>query len=155
MSSFIESGLPDTFPIKVFETDVGAVAAGTPRGGWVSGSPANLAASASVNCIFDLGQDWHQFSSVALAIRSSGTSTGLNNIHASSSDTAALNTARRLKDVSQVSHNSIGGNITTAAGSQQAIVRPMGRYFVVSITNADSTNPQDASAKVTVACYPF
>lgn len=154
MASLIQSGIPDTFPIKIFETDVGAVAAGTANGGWVSGSPANLAASASVNCVFDLGQDWSQFTHVSVAIRSSGTSTGLNNIQASSSDTATLNASRRLKDVSQVNHNSIAGNITTAGGTQQAIVRPMGRYFIVSLTNADATNPQDASAKVTIAAYP-
>lgn len=154
MASLIQTGNADTFPVKVFETDVGAVSAGTAQGGWVSGSPANLAASASVNCVFDLGQDWHQFTHVSLAIRPSGASTGLNNIQASSSDSATLNAARRLKDISQVNHNSIAGNITTAGGAQQAIVRPMGRYFIVSVTNADATNPQDASAKVTIAAYP-
>jgi hypothetical protein len=154
MSNFIQTGLPDTFPVRIFETGVNAVSAGTPGGGWVSGNPASLAASASVTCIFDLGQDWHQFVAVAIGILLSGTSTGFNAVRVSSSDTSTINPARRLKDISQAGINQLNATVTTSEGAHQVNVRPVGRYLFVALTNADATNAQDANARVTIAAYP-
>lgn len=151
MTNPITTGIADRFPTKIFETDVAAVSAGVATGGWVSGSPANLALSASANVLFDLGQDWHQYTSVNLAISSVGPSSGLSNVQVSSSDTNAINTNRRLKDIGAVGPGAIAASITTAGGVQQLSVRPMGRYLFVSVTNADGANAQGATAKITMA----
>jgi len=142
-------------PIKVFETDVAAVTAGAPgRGGWVSGSPANLAASGSVICVFDLGQDWHQYPNIQVSVSSTAPSSGLSGVQLYGSDNVTLNSARRLKESLVSGFSTIFASLTTANGAQQCFIKPMGRYLHVSLTNADATNAQGATAKVTVAAYP-
>lgn len=137
---------------RVMETDVGQVAAGTDNGGWVSGSPANLALSATVTTIFDLGLDWSRVTFVTISILSTGPSSGFSGIVLTGSDTAAANPARRLR--SEPNANDFAsvatGAVTTAAGAQAAIVRPQGRYVTVSLTNADGVNAQGAGSKVTL-----
>lgn len=146
------SGTPNIFPAKVFETNVAAVVAGLAGlGGWVSGSPASLAASGSVDCIFDLGQDWHQFPTVQVAfvpVAPSTTSTAL----AVGSDTAAFNGNRPLVVAASAAAGTGVAAFTTTA--QSWLVRPMGRYFVVRVANTDASNAMGAGAKVTITAYP-
>ena len=148
-----QTSVPDKFPVKIFETDVAQVSAGTPQGGWVSGTPNALAASASVTSIFDLGQDWHQFGTVTISVNPVGPSTGFSSVQATSSDTAASNAARRLNYANAANSAAIGVAINTSNGNAAFNVKPMGRYLTVLMTNADATNAMGA-AKVTIAAYP-
>jgi len=148
------TGIADHFPVKIFETNVNQVTAGTANGGWVSGTPANLVASAAVDVIFDLGQDWHQYVAVQVSVFLAGPSTGANPVYFTGSDTAAKNVNRRLVGASSASLSSIYANVTTSGSTQAVVVRPMGRYLTVTMLNADATNAMGATSKITMAAYP-
>lgn len=145
----------NTNPTLFMETGVAAVAAvASPTPGWVSGNPASLALSASVNCIFDLGPKWDQYSIVNVGISPVGPSSGFSNISIASSATAALDSSRRLGYAfAAAAGNVLIASATVAAGAIQAVVRPLGRYLVVSVTNADGVNALGATAKVAVGAY--
>lgn len=143
------------FPVLVFETDLSAVTAPSRAGGWVSGSIANLAASAAVTCLFDLGPDWQQYNELVVAVKPAAPSSGLTGVMMTSRDdaTAASNFNRQLghRYGSAANGNAISGAPTTSATWN---VRPMGRYLTVVATNADAVNAQGAGAKLTVAAFP-
>lgn len=146
---------PSLPPIKVFETDVAAVTAGAPgRGGWVSGSPANLAASASVDCIFDLGQDWHQYPTIQVNVNPVAPSTGLSGVQVSGADTPAFNAYRRLNAASATAFNAIYASLVSSSGPVGIVMKSTGRYITVRMSNSDATNAQGATAKVIIAAYP-
>ena len=150
----IQSGLANNFPTRVWETDVSQVTEGVPGGGWVSGSPAGLAPSASVTCYFDLGQDWHQYPLVQINVAPRAPSSGLNAVNAMSGDTVgSVSDARRLAAASATGATVIYANLATSSGPQAFLVRPMGRILGVAMTNADASNAVGASAKVTLAAY--
>lgn len=139
--------------VLFMETDVAAVTAGSTSAGWVSGSIASLAASGTANCIFDLGPTWRDMSLATIAVTPAGPSSGLNAVSISSSNTAAADTTRKLKDVATAGPSAISATITVATGCQQFMVRPMGRFLVVTATNADGVNALGASSKVVVVAY--
>lgn len=139
---------------QVFESGVNQVAAGGDIGGWVSGTIASLAASATVDVIFDLGALWRCVAQVQVMVAPAGTSTGLSNVQVVSSDTAAFNANRRLKDVAAAGPSTVNiASLTTANGVQAVLVKPAGRYLVVRATNADATNAQGAGAQIAAALY--
>ena len=140
---------------KVFETGVNAVQAGTRFGGWVSGDLANLAASATVNALFDLGDDWESFVFGAAVIFPSSPSTGLGSVQVFGrpDGVAGVYPSRRLKDPASTGASTNLATITTGPGPQQITFRPMGRYVVISATNSDATNAQGGSGKITLAVY--
>lgn len=154
MGAPVVSGIPSNFPVRVFETDVNQVSAGTPAGGWVSGTLANLAANSTATAIFDLGQDWHQYPLIAVTIRPAPPSTGLQDIQASFGDTAAFNPARRCKEALSAGLSAMFATMTTSSGTYEAYFRTKGRYFAISMLNSDATNAQGATGKVTLATYP-
>lgn len=142
-------------PIKVFETGVAAVTAGLAGpGGWVSGNPASLALSASVDCLFDLGLDWSQYNKVAVSVLSVAPSSGFSGVQVSSSNTTSFNNSRMLNEVDGATFGQLNAAITTSGLGVTACVKPMGRYLIVRLTNADAANAQGATAKVTVGAFP-
>lgn len=143
------------YPTLLMETDVGAVAPGGTQFGWVSGSPANLAASGNVTCLFDLGPNWSKYAEVQVVLVTSGASSGLNSIVFTSRDdaVASVNTARQLGPRYSPASNGSFYFATVATGAFVFNVRPMGRYFVTRMVNADAANPQGATSKVTIAAY--
>ena len=140
-------------PVLVMETDVAAVTAGGATPGWVSGSPANLALSASVNCVFDLGPEWAQYGEVAINVLSTGPSTGMQ-ILLRGSDTVAPTTARAMRDVTTTTLRPLSDPLTTAAAVGSYVVKPCGRYVIAQITNNDAANAQGATSKVTLTAFP-
>lgn len=151
MPAPIVSGVPDRFPMKIFETGVSAVSAGTAAGGWVSGNPASLAASASVTALFDLGQDWNQYSHVVIAINPSGPSSGLTVTGITGSDTSTANTRRPLRGADGAGFGAITAlSVPTAGGPLAGIVHPLGRYMHVTVANADAVNAQGATTSITI-----
>ena len=141
-------------PVLVMETGLNAVAGGDVPG-WVSGSPANLAASGNFSAVFDLGPDWDQYSVLYLAILPQAPSSGLASVLATGSDTPSPNLNRRLQVVGATTVGSLfAASLLSANGAQGAFVRPMGRYVAVNGTNADASNALGAGAKVTLAAYP-
>ena len=143
-------------PVQIAETDVAPIAAGLQGGqvGWVSGSPANLAASASVDCVFDLGINWNQYPTIQVNINPVAPSTGFSGVQVSGADTPAFNASRRLNAASATSFNAIYASLVSSSGPVGIVMKPMGRYTTVRMSNSDATNAQGATAKVTVAAYP-
>jgi len=140
-------------PTLLMETDVGAVTAGAGRPGWVSGSIANLALSASVNCIFDLGPDWDQYVEVSVMISQSGSSSGLSAVQVFGSDTAAVNANRRQSAWQTAGFSAGSASVLASGGVQTGRFGVAGRFLVVSATNADGVNAQGATSKITLAAY--
>lgn len=140
--------------VQVAETDVAAVTAGGSEFGWVSGSPANLAVNVQAIVIFDLGPLWFRYTVVALSIRPSTVAAdSLKNIFILGNDTPAASGGAALRDVcatSAIRFFASCGNSTEI----NPIVRPMGRYVLIGITNGDPLNAQLANAKITLAAYP-
>ena len=140
-------------PTLVMETDVAQVAGGG-RAGWVSGSPSGLAAATSVTVIFDLGPEWDQYGLVDLAFFPVAPSSGFSNVSAAGSDTAALNSARKLQLVASTAlGNLFSASLLSTNGALGATARPMGRYVILLLTNADATNALGASSKVTLTAF--
>lgn len=141
--------------VLVMETGVNPVIAGGDRAGWISGDPANLALSATVNCLFDLGPDWQHFPLVQAAINPTPPSTGLGSITLVSSDSAASFTAkRRLGYANAVASGTIFLSLPSASATNTFMVRPMGRYLQVNLTNADAAAAQGALTAVVLTAYP-
>lgn len=141
-------------PVLLMETGVNAVTALGTKPGWVSGDVASLAASASINCIFDLGPDFDQYVAVAIKVNPAGPSSGLSAVQVFGSDTAGVNANRRFKDISQPGPATINAAITVATGCSELWVRPHGRIVVVSVTNADGVNALGAGSKISLSAYP-
>lgn len=140
-------GIPPTI---YMETDVGAVVAGNGPG-WVSGTPANLAASGSATAIFDLGPSWADYNLLQLSVLCAGPSTGLNGVETCTVDTPAWVSHRRHNAVGSNTPTGVYASITTAIGTAQWWVRPTGRYLLMRGTNADATNAVGATAKFSAA----
>ena len=150
----VSAGL--SIPVLVMETNGTPVVSGGDAAGWVSGTIANLAASTAAQCVFDLGPDWDQYQFCQVIVSPVGPSTGLNSVGVFSSDTASLNTSRRLRDAqtSATPFSTTNVSLPTSSGTQAGYFRPAGRYMIVQATNSDATNAQGAAAKVTLAAYP-
>lgn len=147
----VVTGEANRWPMKILQTGVSAVAAGTEAGGWVSGNPASLAASASVTALFDLGQDWHQYSHVQVAVAPSGPSSGLTITGITGSDTSTANTRRPLRGADGAGFGAITSvSVPTAGGPLAGIMHPMGRYMHITVANADGANAQGATTAITI-----
>jgi hypothetical protein len=148
----VVTGEANRWPLKILETGVSAVTAGLAPGGWASGNPASLAASGSVTALFDLGQDWHQYSHVVISVASSGPSSGLTINRITGSDTSTENLRRPVRGADGAGFGAVSAvSVTTAAGALSGIVHPMGRYLFVTVTNADGANAQGATSGITIA----
>lgn len=141
-------------PVQIAETDADAVIAGGDHFGWVSGSISGLLAGQAATVVFDLGPLWFRYIIAAFCIQPQLPSTGLSAIQCSGSDIPAHSSSRRLKAVESSSPNTLYAGVTSAAGPQQVIVRPIGRYLIILVTNADPLNAQGTGAKITLAVYP-
>jgi len=141
--------------ILVMETDVRPVTAGGNTPGWVSGSIAALGLSASVNCLFDLGPEWNQYTSVNFCISPIGPSSGLSNVAAFGSDSTTINTSRRLGfAAANTVNSSLTASMTVANGAVNMLVNPQGRFVFLQATNADGANALGATSKVTLTAFP-
>lgn len=81
-------------------------------------------------------------------------SSGVSNLVVSSSATAALNVNRMLNEVDGATFGALNASIAASTLSSTATVRPMGRYLIVRMSNADAANALGAASRVTVAAYP-
>lgn len=142
-------------PVLVMDAGTNPVPGGAAPG-WVSGTPANLAAAASVACLFDLGPDWDQYATVQLAVRANGPSSGYSSVSASGRDTpvAVMNQSRYLREAGSSGFGILFASLTTANTAGVAVVRPSGRYVVVNLVNADASNAMGAAAGVTLTAFP-
>lgn len=142
-------------PVLVMETDANPVPGGAGPG-WVTGSPASMAASATVAVLFDLGADWDQYATVQVTLRPLGPSSGFSGVSFSGRDTpvAAQNLVRSLREVSSSAFAITFASVTTANAAAVAMLRPFGRYVVVMVTNADAANATGAGSRVALAAFP-
>jgi hypothetical protein len=139
--------------VKIATAGVSAV---TPLGnsfGWVSGDIANLAASGSVDVIFDLGPDWRDVTLCTMTCTPVGPSTGFVGIQVSGSDTATYDATRRITGAFNTGMGSSYLTATTAAGSQQFIFRPFGRFVFYRCPNGDAGNAIGATAKISLTAF--
>lgn len=138
---------------RVVIMETGLIAPGGPT--WISGNPANLAGNASVNCLFDLGPDWMDYTMLQVVIRSQGPSTGLINITATSRDNpvAAVNGNRYLKEMYNTATSILYASVLTSNAAGCINLRPMGRYLVINMTNGDATNAIGSQAGIAIAGY--
>lgn len=146
----------DRAPVVVAETGLRSVVAGNGLPGWVSGSPANLAASASVTCLFDLGADWDQYTELQVSVKCSAPSSGFTGVSVQGSDTTTLTSGVRRCRSSQDSAigSTLYESVSSSVGAIQFNVRPWGRYVFVSLTNGDAVNAAGALSAVAIAAYP-
>lgn len=142
-------------PTLVMETDVDAVTAGGSTHGWVSGSPASLAASASFIAIFDLGPNWAQYGLVQAVVLPQGPSTGLVAVEFGSPSGTTWQPARRLATAFNSAISTTYQSMPSSTGAQSCTLRPLSRYLLVRGTNGDATNALGATSKITVAAYPW
>ena len=146
----------DRAPVVVMETGLNSVepTSGTP--GWVSGNPANLAASASVTCVFNLGTDWDQYTELQVSVKCQAPSSGFTKVSVQGSDTTVLTSGVRRCRSSQDSAigSTLYESVSSAVGAIQFNVRPWGRYVFVSLTNGDAVNAAGALSAVAIAAYP-
>ena len=140
-------------PVMLFESGVNAVPGGGVAG-WVSGDIASLAASATVNVVFDLGPEWRQYSYLELTVIPVAPSSGLNPVQFFASDSVAPNSARRRGSPFATGGTTYFVNLATGPGTQTMAMRPAGRYLICKATNADAANAQGATARVTLAAFP-
>lgn len=144
-------------PVIVAETGLRSVVAGNGLPGWVSGNPANLAASASVTCVFDLGADWDQYTELQVSVKCHLPSSGFTKVNVVGSDTPALSGSgvRRCRSSQD---SAVGGtlyeSVSSAVAALQYNVRPWGRYVSVLLTNGDAVNAAGALSAVAIAAYP-
>ena len=129
--------------------------------GWISGTPASLAANATSQSIFDLGPNWDQYLRSTVIINSTAPSSGYINAQiffGSTPSPAACNIRSRDSLQGATGWNylsSTAAQTTTAIGQISADVKNLGRYMMVQLTNADSTNAQGAGSFVFVANHTF
>lgn len=147
--------MPTTkLPTFLAETDKNQISAGGSTPGWVGGTTANLAASSQVNIVFDLGQDWDQYSVIAANAFSQAPSvSGLTVLWRSSDTTSLVGVTRALRDMANTTMRPISDTFTTAQAVGSYFLKPMGRYLIAQVTNADATNAQGAGSKVTIAAF--
>ena len=136
------------------ETDLNPVPEGGPKAGWISGTPANLASSATTQVYFDLGPDFADYPIAQFTILSSGLSSGLINISFFSSETIATSfNDCRLGNING-SFGTHYASSTTAGGANSVVIRPMGRILRINLTNADVVNAQGSTSKIHLTAYP-
>lgn len=140
-------------PILIFESGVGAVAAGSYGGGWVSGNPASLAASSNVNVVFDLGARWDERPVLHVVATNAGPGTPMA-VTLKSSDTTTASAARALRDNVGSALRPIADSVTAVQTTGSYLVRPLGRYLIVNVANGDASNAFSAAAKVVVGAFP-
>ena len=137
--------------VQIAETGISPVAAGGDQFGWVSGTPVGLAMNASTPVIFDLGPLWYKYTVCQLSAIPD--SANLINVQIYSSDTPAINTARRLNYGNAGNFGYLLASVAVGQPSS-AMVRSMGRYLVISIQNDVAVAIQGINAKITLAAYP-
>lgn len=141
-------------PVLNMRTTDTAVTAGGDIPGWVSGTIASLAASATVTIVFDLGPYWDQYNSVQMAVNPVGPSSGLTAVQCFSSRTTTPSAVERLNMGQAVNFNTSSATATVAAGVQSGMFRASARYFCVQATNNDGTNALGASSSVAISVWP-
>lgn len=141
-------------PVLVMTTGVNQFSAGSQAFGWITGNPANLALSATVACIFDMGPAWDQYVELQVIFSITGPSTGASGVTIGGNDTAAYNSNRRLAPVATPSLSAMYASISVASGPVSVLVRPAGRYIWTQLTNADAVNAFGASSAITCVAYP-
>lgn len=141
-------------PIITAETDVNQITGGGDIHGWVSGTPASLAASGTAVVVFDLGPNWMFYGLVQVLITPVAPSSGFNPVQIMCTPNGATNFNRRLGFAYSTGGAVVFGNFTSASGQVCVVVRPMDRYLVINIPNADAVNAVGATAKVAIAAYP-
>lgn len=129
------------------------VVGGQDASGWVSGDVSGLAAASTAVMLFDVGPDWDQYHTITINVNPVGPSSGFSNLQFSGRDdpVAAIDPLRRMGPANSTAGQVYSGAVTTAGGAQQFVVRPAGRYVVVSLTNADGANAQGASHVCVIA----
>jgi hypothetical protein len=141
-------------PSIVMVTGANAVAGGIDGPGWMSGDLASLGAAASADMLFDLGRDWEQYHYAQISFSLAGPSSGLTAITALGNMTKSLTVGSRLVKNYSAVFAALNEVLTTAAGPSGIVVRPMGRFLIVKVTNADGANPLGALSQCSVAAYP-
>ena len=140
-------------PVLVMETGINQVPGGA-QAGWVSGNPAGLADGAIATVVFDLGPEWDQYPVAGLSVFAVG-ATSLSAVTVHGSDTTVSNSSRRLTGgfTPSASFSQIFATLNSVNGCQSIVIRPMGRYLIVQMTNTAAGGAMGAS-KVTLAAYP-
>lgn len=117
----------------------------------VTGTPASLAASASVDVKFDLGPNWAQYSkgmcSYAVASPSSG---GVIQIWYGRAFGIKTWRGVQLGPTSNTNYDTP----TSAGGNKGMTTGPIERYVTVSVQNTDAVNAMGASSHVVCTFYP-
>lgn len=136
------------------ESGINPVVAGGRVAGWVSGDPAGLAASATLQVSFDLGPEWDQYVLCALNVFVQGPSSGLAGILLRPSDSLVAVIARASRDAFSTNASPLAAALSAASAVAEYGLRPKGRYVLLSMTNADAVNACGATSKVTLTAYP-
>jgi len=142
-------------PVLVMQTDKSAVAAGAGPG-WVSGSIANLAVAATVDCLFDLGPAWDQYVRLDVLIDPGTlnlTSTGTVMRPSMSADGVDWMRVGAVNGTAGFSINGSVGPLLGSAGIQFVQLRPHGRYLQCTVLGT-TTNALGATARLRVVLYP-
>lgn len=135
----------------VLRTDVSAIPLGVGNvPGWVSGSPANLAASANVFCVFDLGPNWDQYKVVVVHV-DGGTPQAGTGIQAYGSDDGILMKCR-LGAITSANMNATWYVDMTSTTAVTGVLRPSGRFVRVLFSNG-APAAQGASAAVQLTAF--
>lgn len=138
-------------PTLVLRTDVSAIPLGVGNvPGWVSGSPANLAASTNVFCVFDLGPNWDQYKIITVSV-DGGTPQAGAGIQAHGSDDGITNKCR-LGTVTAASMNASWYFDMTSSTAVVGVLRPSGRFVRVLFANG-APAAQGASAAVQLTAF--
>lgn len=121
----------------------------------VTGTLAGLAASGTATVCFDLGTDWENVELAQVCVSVAGPSTGLTAVQVSFADAVqtVINPNRRVGPLYGAAFGSINAAITTAGGANTVTVGPMGRFLLVTATNADATNATGAATTVTLQAF--
>lgn len=131
-----------------------AVAAGGSVAGWVSGNPANLAAGATVDVIFDLGPDWDQYGLFGILMSSKAPATQYTSVQISSGPAPVYDDTLRVNYANSTGLNAAYiTSATTANGAMEGLFRSKGRYVGVRFQN-EATNPQGAGASCKLSAWP-
>lgn len=145
-------------PIIILRTGQNPGVAGQRDPCWISGDPANLGAAASVNALFDLGDNWRQYNMIQTAIVPNAPSSGFSNVSIEFSDSPVFPAIPDRRPASYSSNNTFNtvysASLTTANGVQAVLVLTFGRYMRVRMTNADGVNAIGPDAAVTVSMHP-
>jgi len=141
-------------PVRVFETDLDPVLLGDDEGGWVSGSPKNLAIAGSVNCLFDLGQFWFNYSEINVTFSAgNATSTGIIMVGLSSPNGVDKFFNHGLAGSTSANSTAYVGPLSAVNGAQTSRQRPQGRYVRFSISGI-AVAALGASAVLRLSLHP-